>query len=329
MEILGVPKDRPELNMVMSDGKRVKYFPDYANPETRREHLDRYARAADIARRWAHRPIAAVSVGAYDAYHLPDGEVHDDFVVPKQTQEFQTRLAYGPWSREAFRRFLATSGVNAATIGVKDFDQPIELLKTPQDALSAEHWRQWILYRRSLVKSWLADTVATVRQRTGLPVGVSLDLNFTLIEKFATPPFEWSRILDFASVYCYGRQPEAAYVPGLMRSVWREYTEAGVPLLGFLEFSSGLSGDTPGRRLRRQCAPFVSGLMTTSAVPGRKHGQERVNSFLGWATRRGEAELLASAPVPAKVLFVSNRGRIYHQAIGRTSSRQGGDPVRR
>ena len=306
-------KDRPELNMVMSDSKRVKYFPDYANPETRREHLTRYAHAADAARRWAHQPIVAVSVGAYDAYHLPDGEIHDDFVVPNQTNEFQTRLAYGPWSREAFLRYLATSGVNAATIGVMDFDKPIELPTTPRDALGEEHWRSWILYRRSLVKSWLADTVETMRQRTGLPVGVSLDLNFTRREKYATPPFEWSSILDFASVYCYGREPDAGYVPGLMRSVWREYTVAGVPLIGFLEFSSGLAGATPGDAYARQCAPFAAGLMTTSARPDRKHGQDRVDLFVGWAAGRGQAELLSSAPVPAKVLVVSNRGRIYNK----------------
>jgi hypothetical protein len=307
----GFLKDRPELNMVMWDGTRVKHFPDYANPETRREHLARYAHAADAARRWAHQPVVAVSVGAYDAYHLPDGEIHDDFVVPEQTSEFQTRLAYGSWSAEAFRRYLATSGVNAATIGVKSFDEPIELPTTPEDALGEEHWRQWILYRRSLVKSWLADTVETMRQRTGLPVGVSLDLDFTRREKYATPPFEWSGVLDFASVYCYGREPDAGYVPGLMRSVWREYTEAGVPLIGFLEFSSGLAGATPGDAYARQCAPFVAGLMTTSARPDRKHGQDRVDSFVGWATGRGQSELLSSAPIPAKVLVVSNRSRIY------------------
>ena len=31
-----VLKDRPELNMVMSDGRHVEYFPDYANPEAPR-----------------------------------------------------------------------------------------------------------------------------------------------------------------------------------------------------------------------------------------------------------------------------------------------------
>jgi hypothetical protein len=300
----------PGLDMVMSDGVPVKHFPDYTSPDTRREHLARYARAADDIRPFVGRPIVAVSVGAYDAYHLPDGEVHDDFVVPAHTEKYQTRLPYGKHAVAAFRGHLAASCTDPAKFET-DYD-PSTLPSTPANARSNEHWRDWILFRRNLVTSWLGDTADTVRKRTGLPIGVSFDLNFARHEKYATPPFAWSHVLDFVSVYCYGRLPDAGYVSGLMRTVWHEYSDTGVPMIGFLEFSSGLAGKTPGDAYARECAPFVSGLMTASPRPERNHGQDRVDSFVRWAAGNSVQELLQMSPERAAVLVVLNRDGIYH-----------------
>jgi len=327
-----VLREQPTLNMVMSDGKRVEHFPDYANPETRRLHLDCYRRAARVIAEFANRPVVAVSVGAYDAYHLPDDERHADFTVPRHDRPFQTRLPYGKWSGEAYRQYLATACVDRMVVGATDIDEPIELPVSKEDAISDSHWHRWIHFRRHLVSSWLNDTVKVVKERTGLPVGVSFDLKFALREKYATPIFEWSSIVDFLSVYCYGgggqpsrRDPQwmpllrsdyseadAEYVPDLMRTVWRECSRSGVPLIGLLEFSSGLAGDTPGDAYARQCAPFVSGLMTGGPRLELKHGHDRVEEFAEWIlTEGGAAALLPREPVPATVLVIVNRHRIY------------------
>jgi hypothetical protein len=165
-------------------------------------------------------------------------------------------------------------------------------------------WQQWLMFRRDLVTNWLADTTSAVRGRTHVPVGVSFDLNFAQNEDFATPPFAWSKSLDFVSAYCYGRRPEAGYVAPLMRTIWREYGEAGVPVLGFLEFSSGLAGGTPGDQYAREFAPFASGLMTASARDDRKHDESRVGAFINWARAKGAEKLLGMSPTAADVLVV-------------------------
>lgn len=322
-----VLKEEPTLNMVMSDGNRVKHFPDYANPETCRLHLDCYRQAANVISEFANQPVVAVSIGAYDAYHLPDDERHVDFNVPRHDRPFQTRLPYGKWSSDAFSQYLAAAGVGRKALGAPDSDKSIELPVSKEDAISDLHWHHWIHFRRHLVKSWLNDTVEVVKQETGLPVGVSFDLRFALREKYATPIFEWSGKVDFLSVYCYGggdqtlqpdpqqapySEAEAEYVPALMRTIWGECSHSGVPLIGLLEFSSGLAGKTPGDAYARQCAPFVSGLMTAGPRPELNHGRQRVEAFTNWIrTEGGATALLPREPAPATVLVVVNRRRIY------------------
>jgi hypothetical protein len=295
--------DHPEMNMVMSDGTPVRYFPDYANPRTREEHLGRFQRAAVNIVPFVGAPIVAISVGAYDAYHLPDGEVHDDFVVPKHGRN-QTRLPYSHCARAAFADYL--KGVPGRSgIGQQSYADapPTALVETNDPAV----WQDWLAFRRNLVTHWLAETTNAVRSRTHVPVGVSLDLKFAQNENFATPPYAWVKSLDFVSAYCYGRQPEAGYVAPLMRTIWREYSEAGVPIIGFLEFSSGLSGGAPGDQYAREFAPFASGLMTAAAREDRKHNEARVGAFINWARAEGTEKLLKSSPKPADVLVVVSR----------------------
>jgi hypothetical protein len=288
---------QPDLNMVMSDGKIVTYFPDFANAETRRLHLEHINAAAAQLHPLVNRPIVAISVGAYDHFHLPDGEVHDDFVVPKGAGRDHTRLPYG---RHVEELFCASASPAAAD----------RLPTSLQAAGSREEWDKWLHFRRDLVTSWLQKTVAAVREQVDVPIGVSLDLNFSQQEQFATPPYAWSDELDFVSVYCYGPDPDAAYLPRLMRTVYREFSRAGVPMIGFLEFSSGLSGHTPGEIYAEKSAPFAAGLMTTGPVPGRALDQQRVDSFIGWASHQDKDGLRARCPDPADVLFVVDRAGI-------------------
>lgn len=306
--------ERPELNMVMSNGERVKYFPDFANPETRREHIRRFAPAARRTRPYLGRPIIAISVGAYDAFHLPDAEVHVDFVVPPHTKHGQTQLPYGKHAEVAFRRFVAERSSK------DDGLEKLPAMPTARaEASNDQEWRLWLQFRRQLVADWLRATVRAVRQQAAVPIGVSYDLNFAERERFATPPAAWRGILDFVSVYCYGRTEDARYIPRLMRTVRREFRDEGVPMIGFLEFSSGLAGKALGDAYAKECAPFVSGLMVTGPVPDRKHPQARVESFVGWAKNQDETALLAANAPAADVLLVVNRDGVE---LGRTLQKE-------
>lgn len=300
---------RPELNLVMSDGQVVKYFHDFANPEIKREYRNRYARATENLRPFFQKPIVAISVGAYDAYHLPDGEVHADFVVPAHTQKRQTRLPYGKHAEAAWRKHLGSKSVPADTNSVSPQPGKSNPPASYSAATSDDQWHEWLLFRRDLVTQWLSVTTTTVREISRLPVGVSLDLNFAKAERFATPPFAWTKDLDFVEVYAYGRNADASYLGGLFRTVWREYSDAGVPMLGLCEFSSGLAGETRGGDYARECAPFTSGLMVAGPTPDKKHDADRVAAFIRWASAVDEADLLSMKPAPAKVLLVKCRDR--------------------
>lgn len=297
--------ERPTLNMVMAGGERVEYFPDYANPATKREHLRRFSRASKRLHPYLGRPIIAISVGAYDAYHLPDSEVHADFVVPAHSKKGQTHLPYGRYAEAAFRKYSAVSTPSSQTR-----DAPQKCLPTVRaEAESDEVWREWLNFRRTLVADWLRNTVRAVRNRSNVPIGVSYDLNFAGREQFATPPAAWREILDFVAVYCYGRQKDAGYISSFMQIVRREFNDDGVPMIGFLEFSSGLAGNARGDGYAAHCAPFVSGLMVTGPIPEQKHPQERIDEFINWANGQGELALLSKdATAPDLVLVLDRRG---------------------
>jgi hypothetical protein len=94
-----------------------------------------------------------------------------------------------------------------------------------------------------------------------------------------------------------------------MRTIWLGYGEAGVPLIGFLEFSSGLAGGTPGDQYAREFAPFASGLMTASARDDRKHDEARVGAFINWARAEGTEKLLGMSPTAADVLVIVSRDK--------------------
>lgn len=246
------------LNMVMLNRQPVRYFPDYANPKIREEHLKGYQRAAEFLKTYAHSPVIGISLGAYDGFHLPDGEVHLGFTIPAHPQKYGTSLPYGPWVEKEFNDYLISKGK-------KPF-QPkgnIRLPSTPQTAGSEEMWKDWILFRRAYVKKWLGDTIALVKKESGVPVTASFDINFSLQERYATPPFDWTDIMDFFVVYYYGRTP-SAYIPEILRTVYKEFNDAGKPMITLLEFSS--AGGASGIDYAKESAPYVSGFMTSGPI---------------------------------------------------------------
>lgn len=302
-------KDHLDLNMVMANGEPVRYFPDYANPRTKAEHLERYRKCARFLNEFAHRPVVAVSVGAYDSYHLPDGEVHVDFTVPHADRKYRTILPYGNHVEKAFAKYLRQR-VRAES-DVKKWQSPPESVDVSGDK---EQWKQWILFRRFLVKEWLADTLNVVREETCLPVTVTFDINFSLAERFASPPFDWQNILDFVIVYYYGRSSTGDYIEPLLRTVYKSYNDAGLPMISLLEFSSALGGNVPGDIYAMRSAPFVSGLATAPphGNPDLRHTPERVDAFSRWVSGHRE-DLDKLQPERAHVLILVDREAIYFE----------------
>lgn len=303
------------LNMIMLNGQPVKYFPDYANPKIREEHLKAYYRAAEFIKSYAHAPVIAISLGAYDGFHLPDGEVHLDFKIPLHPEKYGTYLPYGPWVEKEFNTYLANQGK-------KPF-QPVGTTRLPstlQTAGSSEMWKDWILFRRAYVKKWLGDAFALVRKESGLPVTVTFDINFSLQERFATPPFEWTDIMDFYIVYYYGRLP-AEYIPKMLRAVYKEFNDAKKPMISLLEFSS--AGNTSGIDYAKESAPYISGFMTSEPIKGylerdaqkmlrKSHDIERVKSYLSWVKSNSD-RLMTLKPPAAEVLVLVDKTSIYFE----------------
>ncbi|MEI7633552.1 MAG: hypothetical protein WCK47_04650 [bacterium] len=300
-------QSKPDLNMIMRSGERVRHFPDYANPDALREHLSRYRKAAEALKEYAGRPVIAVSLGAYDAYHLPDGEVHADFKVP-QPAENTTNLAYGPHALKMFNDFLRLG--NSDRNSSRGRTMVDRLPGSRNEAGSDEAWRQWLLFRRHLVKCWLADTVKAVREITGLPITVTLDLNFALIEKFATPPAEWDDLLDFVIVYCYHSELSPRdYIPPLYRSIWTNYSSRRAPIVTLIEFSSALSGKSAGSAYAAASAPFSSGMIAAPPWTDKQHNQQRIDDFMGWINSHKDS-LTTSEPERARILIIVDRSEI-------------------
>jgi hypothetical protein len=301
--------------MITVDREPIKHFPDYANPVTRRLHLDRFARAAQFLKLYAHRPVIGICVGAYDSYHIPDGEKHPDFEAPKLVKKYQTLLPYGPHVQTLFTQRLRENGLLPQSLGLKSFQDLTRPPSTPEEASSPLLWQQWILFRRYLVYEWLKDTLDVVKAGAGLPVTVTFDINFSLQEQFATPPTGWVNLVDFIILYYYGQGAPDMYIPSLLREVYRGFNDAGKPMICLHEFSSAY-GITSGEAYARNSAPFVSGMMTTGPrstplMPGaHPHNQERVESFTRWVRQHLEG-LADSIPPPTKLLILLDQDRPY------------------
>lgn len=301
------------LNMVTLDGKPIKHFPDYANPETRRLHLEKFARAARLLQPYAHQPVIGICVGAYDAYHIPDGESHPEFEAPKLVRKYQTLLPFGEHARNRFIQYLKDSGAAPQALGLERLENMAHPPATPEEAATPLLWQLWIHFRRHLVREWLKDTLDVVKAATGLPVTVTFDINFSLREQYATPPAGWVDLLDFVILYYYGKGNPDEYIPKLLREVYRGFNAAAKPMICLHEFSSAYGG-TSGEAYARNAAPFVAGMMTTG--PGQTpfsahpHNQERVQSFTRWV-REQLGTLATLAPPLSPVLVVLDQDRPY------------------
>jgi len=200
------PARNLQLSPEYPDGSLfVHYFPDYQNQEV----LDFVQSETTIFLAalgpYHHRTIVAYSIGAYDFYHLPDGEVHVLFttIYPHPLGEGnQTWVPYGAHITEDFRNYLTAEGVSPVTLGFTSLSE----VTTPTDRSSAnneDHWKWWIRYRRYFVSRFVGQVTDGFRKPSGLPVTGTYDINFSLNDNFASPIEDISRLLDFFILYYY------------------------------------------------------------------------------------------------------------------------------
>jgi len=183
----------------------VQYFPDYLNQYVLDLVQSETSTIVNAIAPYHHRPVVAYSIGAYDFYHLPDGEVHILFttVYPHPLGEGnQTWVPYGAHVTHDFQDFLGARGAEPKALGFTAISE----VMTPTDRPSAKnenHWNWWIRYRRYYVRQFTLRVTDGFRDSSGLPVTGTFDINFSLNDNFATPIEEVSDLLDFFILYYY------------------------------------------------------------------------------------------------------------------------------
>ena len=183
----------------------VQHFPDYEDQEVKDFVQNEIETIVGALTPFHQNPIVAYSIGAYDLYHLPDGETHALFATqyPHSLGEGnQTWIPYGDHITQDFQDYLSTQGADPSTLGFGSIPE----VTTPLDRFSANntnHWEWWIRYRRYFVRRYTAWVTDGLRNGSGLPVTGTFDINFSLNDNFATPIPEFSDIFDFFILYYY------------------------------------------------------------------------------------------------------------------------------
>jgi hypothetical protein len=285
-----------DANMIMSNGAPVLTFPDYANPAAKDEHLRRFRELSTYLAAYRNHPVIALSIGAYDYYHLPDGETHADFTVPQHATFPQTWLPYGAWAQTGYVDFLKARGFTPSDVGFDSWDAVVppsewDNTKTPL------HWSTWMWYRKDVYAlSWLADTATTAREASGLPVSATLDVRPVGWDDWATDANGWADHLDFAFVYYYGMNSPQETRERL-QYFYRAYAAREVPMVTLLEFSSVLGASTSAQDYLRASIPYVSGAQF--GFSGAARHEARRSDFLDTARDLAAHNSWQEAPPPA------------------------------
>jgi hypothetical protein len=271
-------RKNPDSNMMLSNGNRVKNYADFLNPRANEEHLRRYREMAEFAKTFRGKPIAALSLGAYDYYHIPDGETHVDFAVPEHSDFPQTWLPYGPHVTSAYVDFLKKKDISPQEIGFERWDDVIPPTNKSSTRVPL-HWTTWDWFRKEgYVEPWLSATARIVREASSLPVTVSLDVRPDIWDSWATAGDRWGDYLDFVLVYYYGTY-DPDEISARLHLLQQPYLDDGIPLISMMEFSSSLGSFTPADIYINASVPFVSGYMYGFDDTALRH-MERLPDFL-------------------------------------------------
>lgn len=268
--IWGELKDsgKESWNMQLANGERVKHFPDYANPAVRNEFLNRLGNVVDFLKPYYGDPVVAFHIGVTDSLHIPDGEVHYAFKV-EEPEGDATSLPYGTYVLEEYKKFIERTGYSAQDIGFQSMSK-ITLPTCAKSAKNNLHWQTWILYRRAYIHDFVKSISDMVKSKSQFPITAMLDINFSRIEKYACPLFEFDDSLDFVGLYYYGLTDKSEFrIPELMAYAYQHYASQGKPLISLLELSSVLgSKPTPADDYIRYSLPYVSGFCTLNFLFG-------------------------------------------------------------
>lgn len=258
-------KQHRDCNMVLSNGNFVDTYPDYANPKAKAEHLRRFKTMVEFLAPYFNRPIIAFSLGAYDAYHVPDGEIHIDFVTPPLNKLEQTFLPFGKYSLSAYKRYLQKNRITPKEIG---FDSATEIyLPTGREnAQNVRHWTSWIQYRRNYTYTWLKETAKLVRKLSHLPVTVTYDLKFALAERWGTPFLEEADLFDFLMIYYY-ETANLNLIPQRYKAISEYYLNKKIPFIDM--FDAPPPNDDVNTWISL-VTPFVSGYLFLPAPEIRR-----------------------------------------------------------
>lgn len=250
----------PKANMKLFTGQYLTgTYPDFANAMAWHEHLRRFQAIVQALHPFFHRPIVAISLGAYDAYHIPDDESHaSDWSTPPHSTFPQTWLPYNADVLPSYRHYLQSHGYTPAMLGLPTW----QALKLPTQSNPTNRlvWDSWMDYRAyAYVGAWLQQTAQAVRRWSGLPVTVTLDIrpNGGWWE-WGTPGLVEDRWFDFMIVYYYGLDsPLRASIESRLALISHIYNEQGTPLISLLEFSSS---PTPGDLYITDSFPWIAGV---------------------------------------------------------------------
>ncbi|MCX7019007.1 MAG: hypothetical protein NTY46_08470 [Candidatus Sumerlaeota bacterium] len=309
-EFFGWVQRNPELCMKLPDGTAVGY-PDFANPATRSAYRQRLETVITSIKNYSRNPIVAFSpIDAYDSCHIPDGEVHYAFTVPPHPPGTQT-LPFGASALTQYRRYLQSRlGLSPADVGFERWEDVV-LPRGQTQARNELHWRTWILYRRYYMTDFLQEIADLVRQQTGLPVAMTLDVNFSMDENWGTPPFEFAKPADFLILYYYqlGLEPRPR-IQQLVEWVYSHCALQGKPMIGLLEVTSALTPATTAGDYLRGSLPYVSGFAMMDAVAGYQKVVSRYADFVR-SVAGMKGGLLTAGPPKASLAILLGTRDIY------------------
>jgi hypothetical protein len=314
-EFFNLLNSQPGLGMKLPDGTPVQY-PDFANPGVRDACRKRMKSLRTALAPFLHNPIVAISpFDSYDACHIPDGEVHYAFTVPPHPSGLQT-LPFGEFALNQYRDYLQNRrGLSPASVGFTRWEEAF-LPRNREEARNELHWRSWILYRRYYMTDFLQWISDLARQETGLPVALTLDVNFSISENWGTPSFEYAKPADFLIVYYYqlGLEPRAR-IQRLMEWVYTHCALQGKPMIGLLEVTSALDPPTSAEDYLRGSFPFVSGFALMDSVAGYQKVESRYTAFTQAATRMKDDLLTVRPPKATLALLMGTRDIYLNETI--------------
>lgn len=251
----------PETNMHYSDGRIVEHYPDFLNEKLRAEYIRRYVELAEFVSQFKNAPVIAICIGAYDGYHIPEVETHVDFTVPEHTEANMTWLPYGEHVRVAFIEYLREKGVTEEELGVISLSD-IELPDKQADC-GYKMWSLWLSFRSEYyVEGFIRELVIEVRENSGLPVTMTLDLCPWRFTDWGTSVYNYADIFDFVIAFYYNINIAEDTIRKYFSLINSVFNANGVPIISLLEFSSYM-GTSPcgGDDYAMKSAPYVSGFM--------------------------------------------------------------------